>query len=336
MSGPLGIEVASAGEGSCAGGKNSTRATIQKHRERMMGRLLKEGLLHYPDQEARPVWSWPERDKLSSQWLLALPGHDSSLTSEEFTQCVETILCLPSTACAAKIGENVGKARVDKYGDSVVAEKVKGDGFRRRHDTVKNRIVSLHKWAGIKVKCEVFNLFLGLIPPQGLSRLEAGRKRQGLVPAFLVKEPAGKGEEGEEETVLAELKVISSCPTRYSRNPRAAEKAVDRRASTLPEEFNTHAKNIDRVYGGVPVGEVGPVQAKLQSFPTLRRWVFGASEDIHDMVDYLAEARLAHVKLLQGRWRRDRVSDEAEVAGYKGEVRKRLSPVTLFLEWIKS
>ena len=151
-----------------------------------------------------------------------------------------------------------------------------------------------------------------------------------------MKEPAGKGEEGEEETVLAELKVISSCPTRYSRNPRAAEKAVDRCASTLPEEFNTHAKNIDRVYGGVPVGEVGPVQAKLQSFPTFRRWVFGASEDIHDMVDYLAEARLAHVKLLQGRWRRDRVSDEAEVAGYKGEVRKRLSPVTLFLEWIKS
>ena len=86
----------------------------------------------------------------------------------------------------------------------------------------------------------------------------------------------------------------------------------------------------------MPVREVGPVQAKLQSFPTLRRWVFGASEDIHDMVDYLAEARLAHVKLLQGRWRRDRVSDEAEVAGYKGEVRKRLSPVTLFLEWIKS
>ena len=78
-----------------------------------MGRLLKEGLLHHPDQEARPVWSWPERDKLSSQWLLALPGHDSSITSEEFTQCVEALLCLPSTACASKIGEKVGKARVD-------------------------------------------------------------------------------------------------------------------------------------------------------------------------------------------------------------------------------
>ena len=123
--------------------------------------------------------------------------------------------------------------------------------------------------------------------------------------------------------------MISSCPTGYSRNPRAAEKAVDRLASTLPKEYITHAKNIDRLYGGVPDGEVGPVQAELLSFPTLRRWVFGAwgeaSEDIHDMEDYLAEARLDHVMQLQGRWRREKVSDEAEVAGYKGEIRKRLS-----------
>ena len=77
--GPLGKDAVSAGEGSCTGGKDSTRAKIQDQRERMMGRLLTDGLLHHPDQEARPVWSWPERDKLSSQWLLALPGHDTSL-----------------------------------------------------------------------------------------------------------------------------------------------------------------------------------------------------------------------------------------------------------------
>ena len=69
--------------------------------------------------------------------------------------------------------------------------------------------------------CEVFNIFSGLIPQEGLSRLEAGRKRQGLVPDFRVQEPSVTGEGGnqEEKLVLAELKVISSCPTRYQRNP---------------------------------------------------------------------------------------------------------------------
>ena len=74
------------------------------------------------------------------------------------------------------------------------------------------KILSLVRWAGVEVDCEVFNLFSGLIPQQGLSRLEQGRKRQGLVPDFRLRAPAvgGGGPRGE-EMVLAELKVISCC-----------------------------------------------------------------------------------------------------------------------------
>ena len=290
LTGPLTVNAASAGEGCCTG---DTRAKVVDYRERMMGRLIKEGLLHHHNQETRAVWSWPERDKLSSQWLLSLPGHDSSLTSKEFTQCVEALLCLPSTACVPLIGEKVGRGRVDVFGDGVVAAAVQGDGFRRRHDVVKRRLLSLHKWAGIEVECEVFNLFFSLIPQRGLSRIEAGRKRQGLVPDFKIREPPVEGR-GEEATVLAELKVITSCPTRYPRNPRSTKKAVDRRADTLPREYLQYAKNIDSEFGEVPVDVVGPVQSKLVSFPPLRCWVLGAwgeaSEDVHTMVDYLAEA----------------------------------------------
>ena len=57
--------------------------------------------------------SWPERNTISSQWLLTLPGHNTSLTLEEFTQCVEALLCIPSTACSSRIGEKVGNTRVD-------------------------------------------------------------------------------------------------------------------------------------------------------------------------------------------------------------------------------
>ena len=49
------------------------------------------------------------------------------------------------------------------------------------------------RWAGVDVECEVFNLFLGLVPQPGLARIEAGRKRQGLVPEFHVKEPSTSG-----------------------------------------------------------------------------------------------------------------------------------------------
>ena len=221
VTGPLSVDVASAGGRCCSG---ETRGKITEHREMTIGRLIDEGLVHYHDQACRPVWSWPERDKLSSQWLLSLPGHDSSLTSEEFTQCVEALLCLPSTACSTLIGEKVGRGlgRVDLFGDSVVAAKVRGDGWRRRHDVVKRKILSLYRWAGIEVECEVFNLFSGLIPQLGLSRIEAGRKRQGLVPNFRVREPPVEGREGD-ELVLAELKMITSCPTRYHRNPRVEE-----------------------------------------------------------------------------------------------------------------
>ena len=128
--------------------------------------------------------------------------------------------------------------------------------------------------------------------------------------------------------MLAELKSISCCPTHYRTNQRVPQKAVDRRASTLPREYLLQAQKIDREYGGVAAGVVGPVEAKLLSFPPLRRWVFGAwgeaSEDVHIMVDYLAESRQRHQQLLEGRgWRRR--SEEAEVALFKGQIRRTLS-----------
>ena len=40
------------------------------------------------------------------------------------------------------------------------------------------------KWAEVWVQVEVFDEFAHLIPQEGLSRLEPGGKRQGLVPDF--------------------------------------------------------------------------------------------------------------------------------------------------------
>ena len=276
------------------------------------------------------MWSWPEADKLSSQWLLALPGHANTLTSAEFAECTAALLRMPSPGCALLLGVPVGRRAVDLFGDVVMAEAVSGDGWRKRHDQVKMRLLGLCRWAGIEVDCEVFNLFSGLIPQRGLARIEKGRKRQGLVPDFRVRLPAAEGRPGDDEIVLAELKCISSCPSRYSRNPRATTKAVDKRASTLPREYQNHARSIDQVYGDVPRGAVGPVEAHLLSFPPLRRWVFGAwgeaSEDIHSLVHDLASARQKHQHLLDGRrgaW--SRVSEKGELAMLTGQIRRSLS-----------
>ena len=165
-----------------------------------------------------------------------------------------------------------------------------------------------------------------------MARIEVGRKRQGLVPDFLVREPSEGAADG--LLVLAEEKVITCCPTRYPRNPRAVTKAVNRRASLLPGEYTSHAKKVDREYGGVPEGVVGPVQAKLASYPPLRGWVFGAwgeaSDDVHQMVDDLAEARQKHQQLLDGgNWRARRLGEEAELAMLKGQVRRALSLVAV-------
>ena len=138
---------------------------------------------------------------------------------------------------------------------------------------------------------------------------------------------------GESESRLAELKVLSSCPTRYSRAPRAQEKAVKRRADQLQNEYMKKAQTVDTEYGGVPEGTMGPVATKLALYPRLEGWVFGAwaecSPDVHELVHKLAAARLKHEQELerkQGRGRRGS-SDAAALSVLTGQIRRGLSLV---------
>ena len=130
--------------------------------------------------------------------------------------------------------------------------------------------------------------------------------------------------------MLAELKVISSCPTRYQRAPRAPETAVKRRADMLPREYRKKAVHMDTEYGGVPEGEVGPVARKLASFPRLQSWVFGAwceaSPDIHTLVHTIAQSRRQYEQVLEGRGGRRRMTtDKAALSLLTGQIRRTLS-----------
>ena len=316
LEGQLAARAVGAGIGSTTG---ATRKAVVEQREMMRGKVLSKCLKEYLNRRARPAWSWPQRDKLSSQWLLALPAPGSDMSSAVFAEAFASHLCLPSPVCEGRLGEKLCRATVDRFGDNVQAAALPGDGWRTRHDSIKLLLSSLCRWAGLPVRCEVFGLFAHLIPQVGLNRIERGRKRQGLVPDFQL---GLSDERGEEKLVLAELKVISCCPTRYS--PTHQVRAVDRRARTLNSEYLDKAKLVDRQYGEVQEGTVGPVQRKLESFGEIKGLVFGAfgegSEDVHTLVQSLATSRARTVALQRGR-----ECSEGELAVIVGEVRRRLS-----------
>ena len=219
---PLSVTVEGIGEGSTDG---STRKKIIEQRETLRGAALTKALQIHEDQGARPVWVWPQLDKLSSAWLLSLPGPHTGLSSQIFSEAVCANLCIPSPACRDRVGERIGKTFIDCYGDRVMAANLPGDTWRIRHDSVKIELNRLFLWSSMRSTCEVFGLFSHLIPQEGLNRLERGRDRQGMVPDFMLKvtNPAG----GQVDR-LAELKVINCCLSRYP--PGRRDKAVGRRA----------------------------------------------------------------------------------------------------------
>ena len=120
-------EVEGVGEGSCSG---ETRRKIVEAVEKTMSLLLSRCLEEHRPRKDRHVWAWKQRDKISCSWLLALPGPDTHLTSAEF-EAAAANLCLPSPACAGRIGEVIrGRIKVDQYGDNVQATNIQGDHWR--------------------------------------------------------------------------------------------------------------------------------------------------------------------------------------------------------------
>ena len=121
----------------------STRGKVSEERDKTWANLIKKGLQNHPKQDRtnRPVWSWLQRDKLSSAWLQALPGPDTSLTSAEFSEAAAAALCIPSPACGEKLGQVIrGRQVVDLFGETVQSTITTGDHYRKRHDAYKMRL----------------------------------------------------------------------------------------------------------------------------------------------------------------------------------------------------
>ena len=155
--------------------------------------------------------------------------------------------------------------------------------------------------AGVQTECEVFNLFSRELPQEGLSRIEKGRTRQTMVPDFKIAIPVPGGRY---EQRLFELKVVSSCPTTYPRNPKPAGRAVDNRSKLLQGEYELKARRADQKYGDTQVGEVGRMELKLLNFGRVHGLVAGAwgeiSEDFKMLMQVIADKKQEELEAQTG------------------------------------
>ena len=289
--------------------------------EQLRHKMLSRGLSLYHNQEARLCLSWPDRDMQTTAWLLTITG----LTGSEFSEAAANQLCLPSPACASRLGEKVrGAKKVDLFGDNVRAANLKGDGFRSRHDLIKNFLFRRLRAVGVPTECEVFNLFARDLPQEGLSRIEKGRTRQTMVPDFKISIPEAGGRS---EQRLYEMKDVSSCLTRYPRNPRPKGRAVDNRSKLLQGEYVAKAKKADRKFGNTLIGEVGRMEQKLLNFQRVRGLVVGAwgeiSEDFKMLMYVMSNRKKQELEAQTGVENRRSVT--AQLASYTSQNRQQLS-----------
>ena len=159
-------------------------------REEWREALLAEALKQHGNQAARPVLAYPQLDKLSTAWKLALPGPTTGLSSPVFKEVMALHLCLPSPACSSIVGERVGAhGVVGMFGDEVMTATLPQDTWRTRHDTFKVVMVNIANEARIPIDCEVFGHFRDLIPAQLLeegAELGFARQRLDLCPDFIL------------------------------------------------------------------------------------------------------------------------------------------------------
>ena len=280
--GELATTVEGVGDGRVDG---STRRLVTQQRESLRARVLYRALSLHPDQTARPVWAFPQYDKMSCAWLLATPSPDTYIPGPLFREAMATHLCLPSPCCRSHVGKPTGYRNelVDAFGDNVMCATLPFDTWRNRHNDVQRGLVARANEARVEVEAEVFGLFRDIIPAAVLGEgggLETVRDRMGCVPdlrlGFPVSladrrpdyhprrgrppldatlpapqpaHPAPRPAQWPPTRYLAELKIMSAGPSRYPRGEAGSRsKQVDRRARGLPADYKKKLAVIDTQY----------------------------------------------------------------------------------------
>ena len=333
LDGELAVPVAAAGNGRVDG---KTRALVTQQRERLRARVLSKALSEYPDQTARPVWAFPQFDKMSCAWLLATPSPDTYMSGPVFREAMATHLCLPSPCCQSHVGKPTGYRGevVDSFGDNVMSATLPFDTWRTRHNDIQRGLVARANEARVEVEAEVFGLFRDIIPAAVMAEgggLETVRDRMGCVPDLRIGFPvplsdrrpdyyprlgrppvaaaeaappapppptAARPAQGPPTRYLAELKIMSAGPSRYPRaEAGSSSKQVDRRARGLPADYKRKLADIDRQYYNTARGATGPLVQRLESLGELLCLVVGAFGEVSEDLERTIKA-IAEARVL--------------------------------------
>ena len=149
-----------------------------------------------------------------------------------------------------------------------------------------------------------------------------------MVPDFKISIPEAGGRS---EQRLFELKVVSTCPTRYPREPRPEGRAVDNRAKLLQGEYQAKARKADRRFGNTPIGTVGRMEQKLLNFGAVKGLVVGGwgelSEDFKMLLQVIADKKKQELEAQTGGDNRKSVT--AQLASYVSQNRQQLSRISV-------
>ena len=291
-------------------GKGVQRA-LTKWKEKARMQALDVDIRALPSTDIRKA-AWLNVDRFSTVWVSAWPSADFQLSSPEFLEVATFYFGLPSPACVALVGDPIANLRqvLDAHGTRLTTATLQGDGWRTQHDAIKWQLVQDAREMMFRLRHEVYGLFAASIPQAGRRALDGlpMRKRQGLVPDFLLHAPF----DGPERPLLFELKTLHYGRSTYG-NQEARCHAVNRRANALPAEYAAKARSVDQRYCGSTHGTVGPVEAKLRSFEPVRGLVFGAwgeaSPATHKLLSVMAQCGA------QRHWRGMRCEDPGSAIG---------------------
>ena len=290
-------------------------------RELLLAGAMGKALSLYENQGAMAIKSFKNRDKISTAFLLELPGPNNQWTSAEWGEAICLLLGLPSNSCRdlRNLGQPIGNRFVDLYGCEVLCATLPGGSWTRRHDRVKSAISSLAVFCGISFVCEPYALFSAHLPQQPLHRLQAHQARQALRPDFLFHL---KTLTGDVEQVIADVKTISLGNKTLYKPGFGGNKAVQLRAASLPGEYRRTALAMDRELGHQD--DQGPTIRKLQRYPPVLDLVCGAYGEVSDgvkrLLDCMAESRILSLGLRKGT-----IEASKELSILTGYLRRRLS-----------
>ena len=148
--------------------------------------------------------------------------------------------------------------------------------------------------------CEVWGLFKHLVPQDSLDREDVNQQRQVMIPDFRIQLPS---QTGQSEAKLAELKFTCGKDLyKPGVRQRQFRRAVEIRADRLMGEYRDKADRMDQLLG---LEEGGRVRRKLDQFGDLLGLVVGrfneVSNDTNNLIDTMAESRVATVARREGR-----------------------------------